>query len=517
MRRLAAAALLGVGLIGAAPAAEGVPTGSVDGLRRQVDALLGQGAFARADWGLLAVSLDSGDTLFVHDPDAPLAPASNLKLLIAAAALHHLGPDYRWETLLVSDADVADGVLQGDLVLYGTGDPGLARRLHGDDDAPFDSLAARLRERGVTRVRGRVLADGTFFTGPVRLDAWDPRDLNDWFTAASPALSYAENVVQFRVVPGAPGFPPRVLTSPPHGGVAFRNRARTATGRAGAPLWLEREDPTAPVRVTGELSPGARDVYRTMTVQDPLRTAAHAMVAALERAGIPVDRGPGTVDDPADSPVTSARVHVAGRGGARLRTLARFRSPPLVEALEVVNRRSHNLYADMVLKTLGRVVDGDGSFAGGGAVVERFAAVELGVPPGRVEVLDGSGLAADNRVTAGTLVALLAWAEADARGAALATTLPEAGSRELNRRMARTAAAGNLRAKTGTISGVSALSGTVTTGDGERIAFSIIGNGLRSPYSAKRLVEDALGVALAEVRGRSVATGLHRADDTQDR
>jgi D-alanyl-D-alanine carboxypeptidase/D-alanyl-D-alanine-endopeptidase (penicillin-binding protein 4) len=513
---VSALALVAV-LLAATPLLDSAAPDPVPGLRHRVARILESGSFAEADWGILAVSLDTGDTLVARNADVPLAPASNLKLLVTGAALHHLGPDFRWETLLVSDAPLTDGVLEGDLTLYGTGDPGLAARLHGDHDAPFDSLAARLRRAGVERVRGRVLGDGTFFVGPTRLPEWDPRDLNDWFTAASPALAYAENVVRFRVAADPIGARPRVGMDPGHGGVEIRNEARMAAGRARAPLWLVREDPVAPIRVTGELSRSARDVYRTMTVQDPLRTAAHAMTAALMRAGIRVDEAPATVSDPSRSVLTAALVHTAGadREVRRVRTLARFRSAPLQEALSVVNRRSHNLYADMVLKTLGRVVVGDGSFAGGGAVVERFAAAELGMPEGSVRVLDGSGLAEDNRVTAGGLVQLLAWVRGGRHGDAFAATLPEAGSRELNRRMVRTAAAGNLRAKTGTIQGVSALSGIVTSRDGERIAFSIVGNGLRSPYAAKRRVEDAMGVALAELRGRRLPLSAARAQQDQ--
>lgn len=501
LRILGALALGGL-LAAGVPGVDAAPEDPLHGLRARVDQVLGAGSFARAEWGVLAVSLDTGDTLVARNVETPLAPASNLKLLLTAAALHHLGPDFRWETLLVSDAPVRDGVLDGDLTLYGTGDPGLAERLHGTHDAPFDSLAARLAAGGIERIRGRVVGDGSFFQGPTRLPEWDPADLNDWFTAASPALAYAENVVRFRVSADPLGARPRVQLEPGHGGVAVDNQARMAAGAARTPLWLVREEPLIPVRVTGELSRNARDVYRTMTVSDPLLTAAHAMTAALARAGITVDRAPAVVSDPSRSVLSRTRIHAGGVTGRRVRTLARFRSPPLRTALEVVNQRSHNLYADMVLKTLGRVVTGDGSFAGGSAVLERFATTELGAPAGSVRVLDGSGLAADNRVTAGVLVELLVWAHGSPHAQVFSASLPEAGSRALNRRMARTAAAGNLRAKTGTIQGVSALSGIVTTGDGERIAFSIVGNGLRSPYAAKRRVEDAMGVALAELRGR---------------
>ena len=503
-QRLHVWALAGLALVGlclSAPLSSSLAAAAFDpvsALKSRFVSVLGSGALGRADWSVLAVSLDTGDTLFARNAEQALAPASNLKVLTVAAALHHLGPDFTWRTLLLSDAPVQNGVLQGDLVLYGTGDPGLADRLLDSDDAAFDDLALQLRQAGVTRIEGRVVGDGSFFSGPSRHPSWDPRDLNDWFTAASPALGYAENVVQFRIEPGVTGDVPIVHMTPGHGGVPIQNEARTSAGRARAPLWLVRENPDEPVQVVGELQTRSRDVYRSMTVQDPVLWSASAMAAALGRAGIEVRGGAATASEASTSLVSGRQVF----GAASPRVLAAFQSPPLIEALKVVNQRSHNFYADMVLKTLGRVVAGDGSFEGGARVVEAFAIEQVGVAPDEVAIVDGSGLSADNRASARTLVETLAWTLRGPWAAEFETTLPIAGSRELNRRMWRTAAAGNLKAKTGTIAGVSALSGVVTTRDGERVAFSVVGNGLRSTWFAKRNVEDALGVALAEIRGR---------------
>lgn len=470
----------------------------VSALKARFVSVLGSGALGRADWSVLAVSLDTGDTLFARNAEQALAPASNLKVLTVAAALHHLGPDFTWRTLLLTDALLDDGVLQGDVVLYGTGDPGLADRLLESDDAAFDDLALQLRAAGVKRIEGRVVGDGSFFTGPTRHPSWDPRDLNDWFTAASPALGYAENVVQFRIEPGVTGDVPIVHMTPGHGGVPVQNEARTTAGRARAPLWLVRENPDEPVQVVGELQARSRDVYRSMTVQDPVLWSASAMAAALRRAGIEVRGGAAAAGEASTSLVSGRQVF----GTASPRVLAAFQSPPLIETLKVVNQRSHNFYADMVLKTLGRVVAADGSFEGGARVVEAFAIEQVGIAPDEVAVVDGSGLSADNRASARALVQTVAWTLQGPWATAFEASLPTAGSRELNRRMWRTAAAGNLKAKTGTIAGVSALSGVVTTRDGERVAFSVVGNGLRSTWFAKRNVEDALGVALAEIRGR---------------
>jgi D-alanyl-D-alanine carboxypeptidase/D-alanyl-D-alanine-endopeptidase (penicillin-binding protein 4) len=176
--------------------------------------------------------------------------------------------------------------------------------------------------------------------------------------------------------------------------------------------------------------------------------------------------------------------------------VARHRSRPLREYVALVNKESHNLTAEALLKTMGRVVEGEGSFAGGARVLERFLHDELGVTPQTAVVVDGSGLAASNRLTPGVLVALLGHMAGGDLWDPYWESLPEAGNRRELSRMYRTAAAGNLRAKTGTVTGVSALSGVVRSTTGERIAFSIIGNHVPSTWSAKR-IEDRLGVRLA--------------------
>jgi D-alanyl-D-alanine carboxypeptidase/D-alanyl-D-alanine-endopeptidase (penicillin-binding protein 4) len=458
-------------------------------LQTRIDGILGSSRWRRSRFGVLVVDGETGDTLYAREPHVPLAPASNLKVLTTAAALHLLGPEFRWMTWVTTDAPVVNGVVQGDVILYGTGDPFL--RPSRRETGALDALAAALRERGIHRVEGRVLGDATYFSGPDRLDAWDPRDLNDWFAAASPALSYNGNVVQLRVEASTAGARPEVHSDPAHGGVLVDNQALTTAGRPSGRLHMLRDAPTDPIRVVGEIQRGGRDVYRSMTVQDPVLFTAHGFDRALADAGIDVAGAPGTIRDSGRSPLAGERVFTAGDH----RVLASHRSPPLLEALSIVNLESHNLFADLVLRTLGRVEAGEGSYAAGAAVVERFMVDEVGVAADEVDLIDGSGLAADNRASPGALVAVLRHALSSGYGDALLQTLPEAGTRQL-RRMARTAAARNLRAKTGTIEGVSALSGLVRTADDRPAVFSIIGNDLPSAWGAKRL-EDEIGAAVA--------------------
>lgn len=465
----------------------------VAALRGDLDWILRATGWRSTEWGVLAVSLDSGDTLFAHAPETPLTPASNVKLLTTAAALHHLGPDFRWETYVLSDGGVVDGTLLGDLVLYGTGDPGLSERFEASSAAAFEGLASRLGESGVRRIHGDVVGDGSFFQGPLTHPDWDPADLNDWFAAPVGALSFNENVVTLRIESGPhDGAPPRVHTLPADPGLPIENLAVTGRGR----LMIQRDHPLEPIRIVGSIPRGGRDVWRRITVRDPARTAAQALRTALEDAGIEVMGRVRTAASAYDSPLTGRRIWAPGAGAHAPRLLARHRSPALREYVAVVNKESHNLFAEAMLKTLGRVVDGEGSFQGGVRVVERFVRDHLGPAASGAVLTDGSGLADSNRVGAATFVALLRYMAASPEWAPYWESLPEAGNRRELGRMYRTAAAGNLRAKTGTIRGVSALSGIVRSVGGERIAFSIIGNRVPSTWSAKR-VEDRIGIRLA--------------------
>jgi serine-type D-Ala-D-Ala carboxypeptidase/endopeptidase (penicillin-binding protein 4) len=178
--------------------------------------------------------------------------------------------------------------------------------------------------------------------------------------------------------------------------------------------------------------------------------------------------------------------------------LGTLSSPPLLEILRVINKRSNNLFAESVSKTMGRIVLGDGSYSGGQRVVEDFLVRQVGVNGETIRVRDGSGLSPENAASAGTLLQVLSFMAASPWWEDYWSTLPEAGVRGELGRMFRTPAASNLRAKTGTLRNVSALSGMVMTQAGERVLFSILSNDVQSSYGAKR-AEDQLGVLLASL------------------
>lgn len=453
--------------------------------------------WADDSWSVLAVSLDNGDTLFAHNPGAELAPASNLKLFTTAAALHFLGPDHRYSTYVTSRGTLRNGVLEGDLLLYGTGDPTISGRFYEAESAVLESLADSLVALGVRRIAGDVLGDGSYFEGSGVGQGWQSTYITHTYAAPSGALNFNDNVVTLHVKPAPASGAPPVVDILPAGNVPYRNEAQTvASGRTH--IEVERESYEAPLVLTGQITTGSSPVWRAVPVPDPAVFAASAFAEALVEAGITVDGEVRSVHQAERSPVTGRRVFApAFDDQPAVQVLALHRSPPLQEILGVINQRSHNLYADAVLRTVGRVATGHGSIAGGAAAVQSLLG-EDSPEAAALRMEDGSGLSTLNRASAGAIVELLAFMDSSEFRDAYFETLPEAAVSRGLRRMQETPAAGNLRAKTGTIERVSALSGYVTAQNGERLAFAIISNNVPSTWRAKR-IEDRIGARLAAV------------------
>ena len=454
--------------------------------------------WADARWSVMVVSLEQGDTLFAHRPDASLAPASNLKLFTTAAALRYLGPSYRYTTYLTATGPLREGVIQGDLLVYGTGDPTLSDRFLDSKTAVWEALADSLSALGVRRIEGDVIGDASYFAGPGIARGWQTSYVTHTYAAPASALSFNDNIATLRILPAdGAGAPPRIQIIPA-GAVQLRNEATTVAS-GGTDIDVRRAGYGQPLVISGQIRAGGSAEWRAVPVVSPPTFAASALRQVLEDRGITIAGAVGRILDPAVSPITGRKVFApALEDQPMIQVLAVHRSPPLLEILKVINQESHNLYAESVLRTVGRVATGSGSIEGGAAAVAALLE-EAGVPTAGLRMDDGSGLSILDRATAGSIVGLLSYmaTESPHKQAYLAT-LPEAATSRGLRRMHETPAAGNLRAKTGTIDRVSALSGYVTTQSGEPLAFSILSNNVPSTWTAKR-VEDRIGARLASV------------------
>lgn len=464
-------------------------------LDRDLREIIARPGWSGDEWSVMVRSLDRGDTLFSFGGDTPLAPASNMKLFTTAAALYYLGPDFRYNTFLMATGPIRDGVVEGDLVLYGTGDPTFSSRF-GDNLRVWKAFADTLQAMGVREIRGSIIGDGSYFTGSGAGEGWQQDYMNASYAASAGALSFAENIAMLQIAPGAEaGWRPEVRLVPGGEGIAIVNQATTRAGGS-TRISATRMAYDGPIVVRGQIGRGAKPVLRSVPVSDPARLAAATFRAVLVDRSITIQGGLGSAHSSEESPVTGRSVFAPALDSeAPIRVLAVHTSEPILDILSIINKRSHNLMAEQVLRTVGRVAVGEGSVAGGRRAIEHMLAREG--HPADIAVYDGSGLSVLNRASAGDFIDLLTLMAASPMWPYYWETLPEAGASDGLRRMYRTGAEGNLRAKTGTIDRVSALSGYVSSANGERLAFSIISNNVPSTWMAKR-VEDAIGGRLAE-------------------
>lgn len=477
---LAVLALLAPGALAAATLAEGI------------DAHLAAPRFAHASWGIQVLSLDSGRTLYAHDSDRLLVPASTAKLYTGALALARLGADFRIPTsLLASTRPRRDGTLHGNLILYGHGDPTLGTPLHANW---AEELAAAARKAGIRKVEGDLVADATRFAAPGFGGGWEAADLQSWFAVPASALSIGENVVRVRVSPAeAAGQPARIEFEPEVFGQAFEldNRLQTVAASAGSDISLVRNPGERRLTAFGRVALAASSTDYRLALPDPPLLAGHLLRRALAEQGIEVTGKLRSLSWPRHDE------RKASEGNWRV---ADTWSPAVSRIVERGLKLSQNLYLQNLLLIVGAREDerlrtaapgaGEQPFRSseqlGLAVLRRYLA-EIGIQADEIDIDDGAGLSRRNLSSAAAMVKLLA-ANADREDMRLfRTALPEAGSDgTLARRLAAPDTRGRVFAKTGAMRHVAALAGYATTAAGERVAFAILLNNYRRPVGARR-------------------------------
>ncbi|HEY0081718.1 MAG TPA: D-alanyl-D-alanine carboxypeptidase/D-alanyl-D-alanine-endopeptidase, partial [Pyrinomonadaceae bacterium] len=473
--------------------------------------------------------------------------ASNMKLYTVAAALDRLGADFRFKTsVYAQELPDKKGKLRGDLVVYGRGDPTFATRFNGGDYyKAFDELAARVVAAGVRQVEGNVVGDESYFTGPPRSPGWEWDDLQWYYGADVSALTVNDNALDLSVKPGARAGDAGIVTTGPMSPVirvvaardkeevadaphflTFVNRVTTAPRGAKRDISVHRPLGRNFVEVTGQIAEGDPGYTGGVAAARPALLFASMLRAALEKQGVTIKGRTSIVDAPmrsrSESPVAVAGVPVNSSspvnspspvgGSSQVKSpypveIAKRESPPLSEIAAHTLKPSQNLYTELLLRTLGKqypAADPKLTTAEAGLSVVRAFLNEAGVTTAHLALVDGSGLARQNLITAESTVQLLTYMSKHRHALAWRDAQPVAGvDGTLRGRMRNTAAAGNLRAKTGTLNNVSGLSGYVTSAAGERLAFSIIVNHYPDDNPPRQNYMDAIAVLLATFAARS--------------
>jgi len=479
-----------------------------DALQAQLAAAFDAPGFSNAFWGVRVERLN-GEVLFDRNGDKEFIPASNMKLYTTATALDLLGPDFTYETRLDAVGTIADGRLDGALVMVGSGDPsfGSWHLPDGSDSRTVLRLwVEKVKAAGIREIAGDIIGDGRYFTDDYYSSTWEYGDLPFWYATGSSGLAIEENCFRFTTAPGtAEGAPALLTLLPDTTYVTPENEMKT--GAAGARtnadiVWRNPESNV--VRFEGTIAVDRQPFEQRGSIWDGAHYAAHLFKETLEREGVRVDGEARNIRSLAATDLQ--RIDTADDDVRK--TLATYASPPLGELIAIVNKPSHNFFADQLLRTLGKIKKGEGSFRAGAEVVEEWLA-SIGAPaPDTLKMSDGSGLARRNVVQPRQTCALLRHiASQDRLRQVFYDSLPIAGvDGTIRRRMTAPPVKGNVHAKTGFITRARALSGYVTDADGEMLVFSMMANQFTVPVSEANGLQDKACEMLARYSERSAST-----------
>jgi D-alanyl-D-alanine carboxypeptidase/D-alanyl-D-alanine-endopeptidase (penicillin-binding protein 4) len=472
---------------------------AVQQLQHDIDAILAAPALDHSVWGVLVKSLakPDDDALYSVHASTLLMPASNMKIVTLAATAARLGWDFHYETRIIAAGPIQGGVLHGDLVVVGSGDPSIGSR-DGSATHVFEAWADSLKALGLRRVEGRLIGDDDRFEDETLGAGWTWDDLSEGYAAGIGALQFNENALRVTVAPGiAPGDEAIVSIDPPGSGLVIHNRLKTTAVGGATAFDAYRLPGSSQLELRGTVPLGSTPSGHTLSVDNPTRFFVNVLRSTLIAHGVSVDGPAVDIDEISDPPSRDAAA-----------ILYSYRSPPLTMLATTLMKVSQNLYAETFLKTIS-AADGAGpGTAIGGRGLVRETLSGWGVEDGGLIMRDGSGLSRYNYVTPQTLVTILMHVDRDPNlRDAFESALPIAGKDgTLSRRMAGTPAEGNAHAKTGSIANARALSGFVTTADGERLVFSIIANNFEVPASVIEQTSDQIVVRLAQFTRNATET-----------
>ncbi len=484
-RRLAALLLALLPALPAAarlpPRADAAPAGST--LGAAVAAFIAQPRFASARWGIDIVDTADGRTVYAHDAGKLFVPASNAKLYTAALALHLLGPQARFATRLYAGAPPdAHGVVQGDLILAGGGDPALGTDT-GDDDGPdwAGTLAGHLVAAGIHRIDGDLVVDDTLFRDPPFGTGWGADDVMTDYAPQVGALTVGEGVIRVEVRRTGMRCC-EVSVHPASAGVRVRNLSVDATPGDDSSLLLYRPPGHDTLYVTGSLPTDVRERGYALAAPDPARMAGRELRDALAAAGVELTGRLRVVRWPESSLLPDA---------PRRRLIARLESPPLALLLRHMLQQSDNLYAQTLLLQAGLAWKQAGMDPCGrvlhwtsqwGLCALRTLLGGIGITREQAHFTEGSGLSRQDLVSPRATTTLLAWIARQPWAADLIGALPHSGrDGTLLYRLHRLPDGDTVRAKTGTLAHMYTLSGYLETRAGRRLAFSIMLNNYQRP------------------------------------
>ena len=468
-------------------------------LKEAIDTILEEAEIGNPATGIYIQANDTGAVLYDRNSDLPLKPASCNKLQSGVAALYYLGPEFRFKTPVYMRGFIRGKTLEGDLIVIGSGDPSISGRYRKDKDVTgiFKEWAGELKKLGIKRIEGNIIGDDDYFDDDYFGAGWPSGERGEWYSAEVSALTYNDNTVDVHWKGGRKeGKSASFELDPETEYIKFVNQVKTGSKTSSKKSNFLRKDKMNVIIGKGSVPP-----KQTMTdwcsVYNPTLFFTTVLKETLEEEGVAVEGKPIDADD---DPELKETLY----GDTSTTLVAYWESPPMMDLLEIVNTHSHNLFAELLFKKIGRRVTGKGSFQASGQAVEDFLRKERLLENGSI-IIDGSGLSHLNRTTAKQLVNVLRYSRTQPWWGEYLDTLPRGQTKgylkrqfdwnEESRKIGK-----RIYGKTGYIGGVVTLSGVVSNEEGKEIFYSILFNGYRASTSRVREVANKIAFELARSR-----------------
>lgn len=454
---------------------------------QQIDDIFNDPNFSSSNWGVVIKSLETGEYFYKRNEDKLFMPASDLKLFTTAAGLLLLGPDYRYKTNVFVNGSIDGTQLKGDLYIQGSGDPTISGRFtHGDIYKVYNDWADSLIALGIDEISGNIIGDDNYFDDRGLGTGWAWDNESYWYSAPTSALSFNDNCVDILVRPGTPGNPAVVASQPETKYVTLINKVITGPNDSETDIDVYRERGTNIITVYGSIAANSDELRSYATVNNPTQYSMVVLKEVLKNKGITVRGYAADIDDETVVPEYT-----------KMKKLFTHVSVALSDIIKITNKNSQNFYAEQLLKTIGLEEENLGTVDNGVKAVKHLFN-NIGINSENMIITDGSGLSRLNLVTPKQIVELLSYMYKQDCFPSFVMSLPIAGvDGTLAKRMSKSKAERNVRAKTGYISGVRSLSGYAYTADNEPLVFSIIVNNYIVPSTLADNVQDLVCLRLA--------------------
>ncbi len=453
--------------------------GATDRYHNELDKILNSHEFDGASVSVFAMTA-GGDTILCHDISRQLVPASNMKLVTTALALHYLGGSFRWETALGYSGEISDGILHGDIYIIGRGDPTLGSKVSfaTPTQTVFSKFAGLLNDAGIQSIEGHVVGDGRWFAGMAEQESWGFADCGTYYGCGVSGLSFYENAIDFKVSPSTEvGSGLNIYPSYPSvPWMDLRYTCTTGKPDSGNSLHFYTNNFSNIGEMRGTLAINRPARTEQAANKFPEYTVAYQFNEYLKSAGISCSEGAADLGYVfgLDEGKVVPQDEITALGGNL--------SPLLGQVVEVTNRESDNFFAESLMRTLGKTYGGDGSYDSAYIAVDALLK-DLGVDAKNISVVDGSGLSRQNHLSAEFLCSLLlAMTKSTGYGQFL-RSLPYPGGQGTLASMLKTLpepVRKRILMKSGSMGGVRCFSGYVLPEDPENtsdvIVFSIMVN-----------------------------------------